>query len=66
MKTIERDEVRRLLDEGAVLVDVLPSDEFEDEHIPGARSIPLGRLDRAAAESLRDASAVITVCNDAF
>jgi rhodanese-related sulfurtransferase len=37
--SIDRDEVRRLLEEGAQLVEVLPAPEYEDEHLPGARNI---------------------------
>ena len=38
--SIDRDEVRRLLrDEAAQLVEVLPSDEYDDEHLPGAINI---------------------------
>jgi rhodanese-related sulfurtransferase len=34
---VDRDEVERLLsEEQAVLVEVLPADEYEDEHLPGA------------------------------
>jgi rhodanese-related sulfurtransferase len=38
---IFRDEVGRLLEEGAQLVEVLPSKEYEEEHLPGAINIPL-------------------------
>jgi rhodanese-related sulfurtransferase len=42
---ITRGEVRRLIDEErAQLVDVLPPDEYADEHIEGAINIPLKRL----------------------
>ena len=46
--SITRDEVqRRLRDEQAQLVEVLPPpQEYEDEHIEGAINIPLKRLDR--------------------
>jgi rhodanese-related sulfurtransferase len=37
---IFRDEVRALLGEGAQLVDVLPREEYEDEHLPGAINLP--------------------------
>jgi rhodanese-related sulfurtransferase len=44
---IDRDELQRLLrDEEAQLVEVLPPDEYEDEHLPGAINIPLNTLDR--------------------
>ncbi len=50
---IWRDEVlRRIRDEGAQLVEVLPPPEYEDEHIEGALSMPLKDLDRDAHERL--------------
>ena len=39
------DEVGRLLEEGVQLVEVLPSKEYEEEHLPGAINIPLKELD---------------------
>ena len=45
--SIARDEVQRLVqDENALLIEVLPNPEYEDEHISGAINIPLKRLDR--------------------
>ncbi len=38
---ITRDEVRALLARGAQLVDVLPAEEYAEQHVPGAISIPL-------------------------
>src|SRR5437660_1161065 len=43
---IDRDELQRLLrEEQTQLVEVLPRDEYEDEHLPGAINIPLKTLD---------------------
>jgi rhodanese-related sulfurtransferase len=61
---IFRDEVRRLLEEGAQLVDVLPSQEYEDEHLPGAINIPLKELDRETTARLRRDAPVIVYCHD--
>ena len=44
-RSATRDDVQRLLQEGAQLVDVLPEAEYRDEHIAGAVSIPLKKLD---------------------
>ena len=45
--SIVREEVQRLLeDEAALLISVLPTAEYQDEHIEGAINIPLKRLDR--------------------
>jgi rhodanese-related sulfurtransferase len=64
-KTILRDGVRRLLEEGgAQLVDVLPPDEYAESHLPGAINIPLKELDRETTEQLRRDAPVITYCHD--
>ena len=47
--SITREEVQRLMeDEAAQLVEVLPSQEYQDEHIEGAINLTLKRLNRAA------------------
>jgi len=62
---IDRDELQRLRrDEQAQLVEALPADEFEDEHLPGAVSIPLKTLDRNSAAALDPRRPVITYCYD--
>jgi phage shock protein E len=62
---IARDELRRLLrDEQAQLVEVLPPDEYEDEHLPGAINIPLKALDRETAGQLDPGRPVIVYCYD--
>ena len=48
-----RDEVQRLIgEENALLIDVLPPAEYEDDHIAGAISIPLRQLDRDSTQAL--------------
>jgi rhodanese-related sulfurtransferase len=49
---VNRTEVRRLVEAGAQLLDVLPREEYEQEHLPGAVNIPLKELDRLAAARL--------------
>ena len=61
---IARDEVGRLLEEGAQLVEVLPSKEYEEEHLPGAMNIPLKELDRETAAQLKRDAPVIVYCHD--
>ena len=62
---IERDEVQRLLDEEhGQLVEVLPLDEYEDEHLPGAINIPLKTLDIETTKSLDPEKPVIVYCYD--
>jgi rhodanese-related sulfurtransferase len=61
---IFRDEVRALLEEGAQLVDVLPREEYEDEHLPGAINIALKELDRETTAKLKRDAPVIVYCHD--
>lgn len=61
---IDRDEVRRLLAGGTQLVEVLPARQYEEEHLPGAISLPLGDLDRDGAARLRPDRPVIVYCYD--
>ncbi len=63
--TIGRDEVRRLVALGAQLVEVLPAEEYAQEHIAGAINIPLRRIDRRAPELLDRTRPVIAYCFDA-
>jgi phage shock protein E len=62
---IFRDGVRRLVqEEGAQLVDVLPHEEYEEEHLPGAINIPLQELDREMIARLNLDAPVIVYCHD--
>jgi rhodanese-related sulfurtransferase len=65
MEGIGRDEVQRLLgEEGAQLVEVLPSAEYEEEHLPGALNIPLRQLGAEARERLDPSRPVVVYCYD--
>jgi rhodanese-related sulfurtransferase len=61
---IGRDEVRGMVAGGAQLVEVLPTREYEEEHLPGAINIPLKKLDRQTAGQLRRESPIIVYCHD--
>jgi len=60
----DRDGVRRLVAEGAQLVDVLPAAEYAKEHLPGAVNLPLRRLEQQATEVLDRHRAVVVYCWD--
>jgi rhodanese-related sulfurtransferase len=66
MKSIDLETLRQLLDRGAQLVEVLPSDEYEHEHLPGARNIPLKELAAESASSLDRSKPVVVYCHDAL
>ncbi len=61
---IHRDDVRRLAAVGAQLVEVLPPQEYEEEHLPGAVNIPLKRLNAETATQLDRDRPVIVYCHD--
>jgi phage shock protein E len=62
---IGRDEVRREMGQGrAQLVEVLPVEEYEDEHLPGAINIPLKELGPKSVASLDHARPVVVYCYD--
>jgi rhodanese-related sulfurtransferase len=63
MRDLQRDEVKRLTDRGAQLVEVLGRDEFEEEHLPGAINIPLRDVEDAATR-LDRGKPVIVYCWD--
>ena len=58
--SIAREEVQRLIrEEAATLVEVLPTQEYQDEHIEGALNIPLKRLNRETTSDLDKGRPVI-------
>ena len=63
-RSIDRDELQRLVAAGAQLVEVLPVGEFQEEHLPGAISIPLRRIDIEAPQRLDRSRPVIVYCWD--
>lgn len=64
IRKVDRDEVRRLMDEGAQVVEVLPQAEYEDEHLPGAINLPLKKLNGETAAVLERERPVIVYCHD--
>jgi rhodanese-related sulfurtransferase len=63
-RTIDREEVQRLMREGGQLVEVLPKKQFREVHLPGAMSLPLQALNQESAAQLRQDRPVIVYCYD--
>ncbi len=61
---IDRSRVREMLQAGAQLVEVLPRGEYDEEHLPGAISIPLRELSGVAASQLDKSRPIIVYCYD--
>jgi rhodanese-related sulfurtransferase len=64
-QAVDREELQRLVrEERAQLVEVLPKEEYDEEHLPGAISIPLRQIDREARDRLDPSRPVIVYCWD--
>lgn len=62
---VDRDGVRRLVGtRSAQVVEVLPAEEYEWAHLPGAVSLPIKELDGETAARLDRERPVIVYCND--
>ena len=61
---IDREHVQKLTATAAQLIEVLPPEEYEDEHLPGAINIPLKTLDAVTARQLDPQRPVIVYCYD--
>jgi rhodanese-related sulfurtransferase len=48
----DRADVQELVVRGAQVVEVLGPEEFEEDHLPGAINIPLGKIETEATERL--------------
>ncbi len=63
---ISRDDIRAMLRRGdAVLIDVRPSVEYENGHLPGAMSLPYDELPHRLSELPRD-KRIVTYCRGTY
>jgi rhodanese-related sulfurtransferase len=63
-REIDREGVRRLVGQGAQLAEILPSNEYQEEHLPGAINLPLRKLEDQATRVLDRHRAVVVYCWD--
>ena len=61
---IDRERVRWLMEQGAQIVDVLPAQEYGEDHLPGAINLPLRRIEAQAASMLDPTRAIVVYCWD--
>ena len=61
---VVREDVQRLISDGAQVLDPLGEKEFLEEHLPGAINIPQHELTREAVGQLNKESPVIVYCYD--
>jgi rhodanese-related sulfurtransferase len=60
---IRREDLQELTGQGAQLVEVLPADDYDWAHLPGAANIPLKELDGKTGQ-LDRSRPVIVYCHD--
>ncbi len=64
-RSIDQQQVRRLIEqENAQLVEVLPPQEYEQEHIAGAINMPLKNLTPDSVGVLDRSRPVVVYCHD--
>ena len=63
-REVDREQVRRLMAQGAQVVDVLPAREYAEDHLPGAINLPLRRIEAEANRVLDPSRPVIVYCWD--
>ena len=61
---IHRDQLQQLIAQGAQLVEVLPAKEYEEDHLPGAISIPLSKISSTSTASLDRGRPIVVYCWD--
>jgi rhodanese-related sulfurtransferase len=63
-REIDREQVRRFMEQGAQIVDVLPAHDYLEEHLPGAINLPLRRIEAEASQVLDPSRPVVVYCAD--
>ncbi len=64
VKRVDALEAKAMIDDGVALVDVLPAAVYQEEHLPGARSLPLDTFQPSDADSFDRADPLLVYCFD--
>ena len=64
--SVDRDQVRRLMDEGATVVEVLEESQYRAAHLPGAVRVPPRDLTRQRAAQFDRDRPIVLYCYDAM
>jgi rhodanese-related sulfurtransferase len=64
VSAVDLDGLRRLLADGAQLVEVLAREEYDELHLPGAINIPLKQLASESVNRLDPGRDVVVYCWD--
>jgi rhodanese-related sulfurtransferase len=63
-REVDREGVRRLMEQGAQIVDVLPAQEYGEDHLPGAINLPLRKIEADASRVLDPSRPIVVYCSD--
>ncbi len=63
-ESVGRDEVRRLVEDGAQVVEVLERRQYRLAHLPGAVHIPAWEMTRERAQELDPERPIVVYCFD--
>ncbi|HLG73532.1 MAG TPA: rhodanese-like domain-containing protein [Chloroflexota bacterium] len=63
-KELFRQDVLRLIEAGAQIVEVLEPKQYRQLHLPGAVNIPLWEIEERAPAELHSDRPVVVYCND--
>jgi rhodanese-related sulfurtransferase len=64
IRRIDLEQVQKMKEQGAQIVEVLASKEYADEHIPGAINIPLLHMNASSVAVLDKDRAIVVYCWD--
>jgi rhodanese-related sulfurtransferase len=64
VRAVDRDGVRRLMEQGAQIIDVLPAREYGEDHLPGAVNLPLRKIEAEACRELDPRRPIVVYCAD--
>jgi rhodanese-related sulfurtransferase len=56
--------VRRLMEQGAQVIDVLPAQDYAEDHLPGAINLPIRRIEAEASRVLDPGRPIVVYCAD--
>jgi rhodanese-related sulfurtransferase len=63
-REIDREQVRRFMEQRAQIVDVLPAREYGEDHLPGAVNLPIRKIEAEASRVLDPGRPIVVYCAD--
>lgn len=64
VQAVDREGVRRLMQQGAQIIDVLPAQEYGEDHLPGAVNLPIRKIETEARRVLDPGRPIVVYCAD--